>query len=102
MEEIMAMQFDNDNGAGQAPRGAEPLFYTNVTLDDTKELPPNEIIEVDIDDFMPPPRGKSKEEDFDLLSHIEILPEKEEGEEVVDEYDAEDDDSGAPPEIKQL
>ena len=61
MEMIMTMQFDADNGAGQAPRGAEPLFYTNVTLDDHKELPESEIVQLEIDDFMPPPRGKSRD-----------------------------------------
>ena len=71
MEAIMSMVFDDTNQGGQAPRGSEPLFYTTVTLDDTRELPPNEIIEIKIDDFVPPPRGKSVDEDFDLLAHIE-------------------------------
>ena len=100
MEMIMTMQFDADNGAGQAPRGAEPLFYTNVTLDDHKELPESEIVQLEIDDFMPPPRGKSRDEDFDLIAHIDILEPKEDEAEEVDEY-GEDDDaaSGAPPVI---
>ena len=47
MEELMTMSFDQEGGsAGQAQRGCEPLFYTNVTLDDKKELPDSEIVEV--------------------------------------------------------
>lgn len=39
-----------------------------------------------IDDFIMPPRGTSKEEDFDLLSHLELEKEK-----VEDEPEEEDD-----------
>ena len=46
----------------------------------------------EIGDFVPPPRGKSEVQDFDLLAHIEKVKEKEEGEEEV-EYDGEDDKS---------
>ena len=65
-----------------------------VTLDDTRELPANEIVEVKIDDFVPPPRGKSVDEDFDLLAHIEKEEPKEDGEEVEeeDEYGEQEDD----------
>ena len=42
-----------------------------VTLDDQKELPESEIVSVVIEDFVPPPRGKSTEEEYDLLTHIE-------------------------------
>ena len=35
-------------------------------------LPPGEIKEVPLDDFLPPPRGKSEPQDFDLLSHLEV------------------------------
>ena len=62
MEELMTMSFDQEGGsAGQAQRGCEPLFYTNVTLDDKKELPDHEIVEVQIEEFQPPPRGKSRD-----------------------------------------
>lgn len=37
-----------------------------------------------IDDFILPPRGKSKENDFDLLCHLEIEVAKPEGEEEED------------------
>jgi hypothetical protein len=40
---------------------------------------------VQIDDFILPPRGTSKEEDFDLLSHLEL--EKEKGEDEPEEED---------------
>ena len=59
MDQIMVMEFDDSNAAGKAMRGRDPLFYTRITLDDTKQLPPSEIREEPIDDFLPPPRGKS-------------------------------------------
>ena len=34
METIMVMEFDESNTQGAAPRGKEPLFYTDVLLDD--------------------------------------------------------------------
>jgi hypothetical protein len=59
----------------------------NVQLDDTKIIPLEEIGKVPIDDFILPPRGNSKEEDFDLLAHLEL--EKETAEDEPEE--AEDD-----------
>ena len=47
------------------------MFLQTVSLNDTKELPAHEIVEVKINDFVLPPRGTSVEEDFDLLAHIE-------------------------------
>ena len=92
MDTIMTMVFDDANQQGQAPRGSEPLFYTMVTLDDQKELPEHEIVAVKIDDFVPPPRGKSEEHEFDLLTHIEKAEPKEEGEE--EEYGEDADEYG--------
>ena len=100
----MTMSFDQEGGsAGQAQRGCEPLFYTSVTLDDKKEIPEDEIIEVQIGEFAPPPRGKSEDKDFDLLAHIEILPEKGEGEEDAEELSEDPDaESAEAPIINQL
>jgi dynein heavy chain len=92
MDTIMTMVFDDANQQGQAPRGSEPLFYTMVTLDDQKELPEHEIVAVKIEDFVPPPRGKSEEHEFDLLTHIEKQEPREEGEE--EEYGADEDEYG--------
>lgn len=58
MEKIMVMEFD-DNSTSQAPRGRDPLFYTSITLKDDIELPDEAIKDEPIDDFLPPPRGKS-------------------------------------------
>jgi hypothetical protein len=44
LEEIMVMDFDDTQGNGQAPRGFEPLFYLQVTLNDTRAIPEAEII----------------------------------------------------------
>lgn len=49
---------------------------------------------VELDEFLVHPRGDSKVEDFDLLSHIEVEPEKEEGdEEEEEEEDPEKEDA---------
>lgn len=72
MEEIMVMEFDDSNTTGQAQRGKEPLFYTEVTLDDADEITGDQIVDVEIDDFQPHPRGKSKIEDFDMLAHLTL------------------------------
>lgn len=72
MDAIMVMEFDDSNAAGKAMRGRDPLFYTRITLDDTVPLPSSEIKDQPIDDFLPPPRGKSKPQDFDLLAHLEV------------------------------
>ena len=67
------MEFD-DSGtqANTAPRNLQPLFYVSVTLSDNKEIKENMITSVQIDDFVLPPRGTSKVEDFDLKAHIEF------------------------------
>jgi dynein heavy chain len=68
MEKIMGTEFDDDGGNGmQAQRGQEPLFYINVTIEDSKPIHPDEIVDVPIDDFIPPTRGTSQVKDFDLL-----------------------------------
>lgn len=43
LPDIMVMDFDDANGNGQAQRGYEPLFYLNVTLNDSKPIPAEEI-----------------------------------------------------------
>jgi dynein heavy chain, axonemal len=85
LPEIMLMDFDDANGNGQAQRGYEPLFYLNVNLNDSKPIPDEEIGKIPIDEFILPPRGTSKEEDFDLLCHLEIEEVKPEGEEEDDD-----------------
>ena len=55
-------------------------------------IPVEEIGRVPIEDFILPPRGKSEEKDFDLLSHLEL--EKEKGDDD-DEDGEEDQDDGA-------
>ena len=85
LPEIMLMDFGDANGNGQAQRGYEPLFYLNVNLNDSKPIPDEEIGKVPIDEFILPPRGKSKEEDFDLLCHLEVEQVKPEGEEEEEE-----------------
>jgi hypothetical protein len=86
MEKIMGTEFDDDGGSGmQAQRGQEPLFYVNVTIEDSKEIEAKEIIPVEIDEFILPPRGTSVMQDFDLLTHIQLEPEKDPNEEEEDD-----------------
>lgn len=91
LPDIMKMEFDDASGNGQAQRGYEPLFHLNVLLDDSKPIPVEEIGRVPIDDFRLHPNGTSKEEDFDLLAHLEL--EKEKG-------DEEEEEEGEPDEIE--
>jgi dynein heavy chain len=93
MEKVMTMDFDEAMRQPAPPqRGREPLFNVSVTLNDSKPIPANEIKKVVCEDFILPPRGHSKESDFDLLCHLELEPEKtEKGEE-------EEPEGGAAPE----
>ena len=94
----MALQFDDANRQHAPPsRGREPLFYVSIHLNDAQPIPENEVLKVETDDFNLPPRGTSKESDFDLLCHLEIEPE------VDEKNKGEDDDDGtAVPETNQV
>lgn len=86
MEKIMGTDFDDDGGAGMtAQRGSEPLFYINVTIEDSKPIEADEIVDVPIEEFVLPPRGTSVIQDFDLLNHIMLEPEKDPNEEEEDD-----------------
>jgi hypothetical protein len=77
MEKVMTMDFDEAMRQPAPPqRGREPLFNVSVTLYDAKPIPVHEIKKVVCEDFILPPRGHSKESDFDLLCHLELEPEK--------------------------
>lgn len=45
-------------------------------MDDSDALPDSEIVPVEIEDFLPHPRGKSQVQDFDLLAHLTIIEPK--------------------------
>ena len=79
----MTMDFDEALRQAAPPqRGSEPLFTVNLVLNDKIAIPANEIKKVVCEDFILPPRGQSREQDFDLLCHLELEPEKaEKGEE---------------------
>lgn len=72
MEKVMTMEFDETNAGGTAPRGQEPLFYVSVRLSDTVAIQDKDVIEENLDDFIPPPKGTSEDQDFDLLSHLQL------------------------------
>jgi len=88
LPEIMKMEFDDAAGNGQAQRGYEPLFHLSVKLNRTIEIPVEEVGEVPLDDFVLPPRGKSTEDEFDLLGHLELEPERDEDEAEEEDPDA--------------
>jgi len=48
------------------------------------EIPEYEIQQEQIEEFIPPPRGKSQIEDFDPLVHLELEPERDPDEEEDD------------------
>jgi hypothetical protein len=50
----------------------EPLFYVVSKLNDEEPIPADEIHEVQIDEFIEPPKGTSVIEDFDLLAHLRL------------------------------
>ena len=85
LSKVMVMEFDDANGAGQAQRGYEPLFYINLVLETTGVIEASDEVLVPINDFILPPRGTSIEEDFDIFAHLELEEEKaDEGAEVED------------------
>jgi dynein heavy chain, axonemal len=83
MQKVMTMDFDEAMRQPAPPqRGSEPLFSVQLTLNDKVAIPGNEVKKVVCDEFILPPRGTSKDSDFDLLCHLELEPEKaEKGEE---------------------
>jgi hypothetical protein len=86
MEKVMTMDFDEAMRQPAPPqRGREPLFSVSVTLNDSRPLPANEIKKEICPDFIVPPRGHSKDSEFDLLCHLELEPEKAEKGEVEEE-----------------
>jgi hypothetical protein len=58
-----------------------------VHLNDSKVIPLDEIGQEPINEFILPPRGESTEEDFDLLVHLEIEPEKDDDEVEIEDVD---------------
>jgi len=91
MQEVMEADYSDQNASTGAARGKEPLFYVCSKLSDEEGLPEHEIQEVEIEDFVLPPRGTSKLEDFDLLAHLKLEEPKEEGDS--DEAEGEEQDA---------
>ncbi len=95
----MTMDFDEALRQAAPPqRGSEPLFTVNLTLNDKQAIPVNEVKKVVCEDFILPPRGHSKEQDFDLLCHLELEPEK--ADKAEDEDPGEGGAAATPAEIK--
>ena len=57
------------------------MFYVEILLASETKIPANAIEQRKIEDFILPPRGTSKPEDFDPLAHLELEEPKAEGEE---------------------
>ena len=71
------------------------MFYVSCKLADEVEIPANEIKEEQVDEYVPPPRGKSEIKDFDPLVHLELEPEKDPNEEEDEEEEGEKEDDKA-------
>lgn len=95
------MDFDESTRQGApAGRGREPLFYVGIQLYDRNEIPNYAIQQIPCDEFRLPPGGTSKEEDFDMLCHLEVEPEKEEKKKGEEDDEDEQEDIMAEPEQK--
>ena len=57
------------------------MFFVSVKLSSETIIPASAIEQKQIEDFILPPRGTSKPEDFDPLAHLELEEPKVEGEE---------------------
>jgi dynein heavy chain len=99
MNDVMNADFADQQGATGHQRGSEPLFRVETKLVHEEEIPANEIHDYQIEPFVLPPRGTSKTEDFDLLAHLELEPEKEEGAEEESEEEGEKSEAEAAPPI---
>ena len=90
----MKMDLNDANNAPAAPvRGHDPLFSVSLEFQSGENIPEHEIVKEEIEDFKPPPHGTSTEKDFDLLNHLELEPEVEEGKEEEEvEVDEEEED----------
>jgi dynein heavy chain len=85
MEKVMSADYDESNQAGGVQRGSEPLFLVKIKLQHEEPIPEHEIHQVQIEEFVLPPRGTSVVEDFQPLSHLELEELKPEGEEEEEE-----------------
>jgi hypothetical protein len=65
-------------------KGMEPMFKVSIIFDPDNPIPENEIELVKPDDFKQHPHGNSLDEDFDPTVHLELEPEKKEGEDEDD------------------
>jgi hypothetical protein len=61
----------SDSNITTAPRGLEPLFYVEVKLDE-RPISASQEASRQIEEFILPPRGTSKVEDFDPIAHLVI------------------------------
>lgn len=89
IQDLMSMDLNDVNNTPAAPvRGHDPLFLVNLELKSEVDIQEADIVKEEIEDFKPPPHGTSLEKDFDLLTHLELEPEPEEGKE--EEQDSEE------------
>jgi len=73
-----------------------------INLNDKKEIPQSQIVSLETDDFKLPPGGTSREEDFDLLCHLEIEKEVEEKKGDDDEEEEEEEEEKMAEEDKKF
>lgn len=71
-------------------------------MHDREKVPPSAIEMVPCDDFRLPPGGTSKEEEFDMLCHLELEPEKEEKKGKGEDDEEEEVDDNAMVEVQKF
>ena len=53
-------------------RGIEPMFSVNIVFHPSNPIPDSDIVKVVPEEFLKPPHGTSKDEDFDPTVHFEL------------------------------
>jgi hypothetical protein len=102
MHEVMNADFADQNQATGPARSSDPLFQVETALCHEEPIPAHEISEVKIEDFILPPRGTSVVEDFDLMAHLELEPERDPDEESEEDDGLEKEDPIIEPIFKKI
>jgi dynein heavy chain len=91
LDDLMDVDLNDSNNTPAAPiRGLDPLFVVNLEFHPENDIPQSAMVKQETEDFKPPPHGTSLPKDFDLLTHLELEPEIEEGKEIEDEEESDE------------
>jgi dynein heavy chain len=91
LDDLMGVDLNDSNNTPAAPiRGHDPLFVVNLEFHPENEIPQSAMVKEETEDFKPPPHGTSQPKDFDLLTHLELEPEIEEGKDLEEEEESDE------------